>query len=453
MLLTGKKTQPTFASSNYKINSMKHYVYPLAMLFGFGLVSAQDTIKVSKSALLEKVNANLQLKIAEQQVALANADYNQSKALFLPSISASHTAITTTNPLMAFGSKLNQERLTAADFNPTLLNDPNQIQNYATRIELLQPIINVDGFYQRKAAKIQRDAFALQKERTAQYLQMEVEKAYMQLQMAYKAVEVVEKAKKTTQANLKLIENYYQQGMLQKTDLLAMQVRMNEVENQLILAKSQTKNLSDFIHFLLNEENKGVLKPQEGLQMLALESNTTSISLDRKDFQAMEQATKAYENMHQSSKMNLLPRLNAFGSYELYDTKIFGFGANGYTLGAQLSWNLFDGNKSLAQIQKSKVALEKQRTEQEMYIKQSNLEFAKTQRDLQDAENSIHLTKLALEQSKEALRIRTNRMEQGLEKTSDLLVSETMVAQKELEHIQAVLQYNITKNYLNFLSN
>ena len=99
------------------------------------------------------------------------------------------------------------------------------------------------------------------------------------------------------------------------------------------------------------------------------------------------------------------------------------------------------------------MALEKQRTEQEMYIKQSNLEFAKTQRDLQDAENSIHLTKLALEQSKEALRIRTNRMEQGLEKTSDLLVSETMVAQKELEHIQAVLQYNITKNYLNFLSN
>ena len=155
---------------------MKHYVYPLAILFGFGMVFAQDTITVSKSALLEKVNANLQLKIAEQQVALANADYNQSKALFLPSISASHTAITTTNPLMAFGSKLNQERLTAADFNPALLNDPNQIQNFATRIEVLQPIINVDGFYQRKAAKIQRDAFALQKERTAQYLQMEVEK-------------------------------------------------------------------------------------------------------------------------------------------------------------------------------------------------------------------------------------------------------------------------------------
>ncbi len=37
-----------------------------------------------------------------------------------------HTGISTTNPLMAFGSKLNQEILTQADFNPDLLNNPEQ---------------------------------------------------------------------------------------------------------------------------------------------------------------------------------------------------------------------------------------------------------------------------------------------------------------------------------------
>jgi outer membrane protein TolC len=42
----------------------------------------------------------------------------------------------------------------------------------------------------------------------------------MQLQLAYKAVKVLEKANTTAQGNLKLVENYFKNGMLQKTDLL-----------------------------------------------------------------------------------------------------------------------------------------------------------------------------------------------------------------------------------------
>ena len=231
-------------------------------------VTAQDTIAISKKEILEKVNdANLQIKIAEKNAASAKADYNQSNSLFLPSITASHTAISTTNPLMAFGSKLNQEILTASDFNPALLNDPNQTQNYATKIEILQPLINVDGFYGRQAAKSKYEAYQLQTERTKEYLHLEVNKSFMQLQLAYKAVEVLEKANKTAQANLKLVENYAKQGMLQKTDLLSVQVRVNEVANQLQYAKSNVQNASDYLAFLLNEDNTNkVFKPIEDIE-------------------------------------------------------------------------------------------------------------------------------------------------------------------------------------------
>ena len=70
---------------------------------------SQDTLRISKTELLENVASNnFQIRIADQQVQMARADYRQSNALYLPSLSASHTAISTTNPLMAFGSKLNQ---------------------------------------------------------------------------------------------------------------------------------------------------------------------------------------------------------------------------------------------------------------------------------------------------------------------------------------------------------
>jgi outer membrane protein TolC len=94
---------------------------------------------------------------------------------------------------MAFGSKLNQATITASDFNPEILNNPDRTTNFATKIEVLQPIINVDGLYGRQAARAKMNAFELRTERTKEYLELEVNKSFMELQLAYKAVGVLEK--------------------------------------------------------------------------------------------------------------------------------------------------------------------------------------------------------------------------------------------------------------------
>ena len=416
---------------------------------------SQDTLAISKKDIwLKASDKNLQIKIANQDFKSAQADYRQSKAIFLPSISASYTAIATTNPLMAFGSKLNQEVLTASDFNPALLNNPARTKNFATKIEVLQPLINVDGLYGRQAAKAKMEAFSLQTERTKEYLELEVNKAFMELQLGYKAVIVLEKANKTAEANLKLIENYFKQGILQKTDLLSVQVRVNEIKNQLQYAKSNVQNASDYLALLLNEDSSNkVYKPIEELEnTIVIETINTTLSSNRKDIQAMDKSNEAYGKMLQSSKMNFLPRLNAFGSYELYDDSLFGTSAKGYLVGAQLSWTLFDGFKSIGKMEKSKAEFQKSEIETQQYKAKSQLELNKTNRQLKDAENKVNLSKLALEQSQEAYRIRSNRFTQGLEKTTDLLQSETLMFQKELEFLQAVFEYNFTQNYLHFLT-
>ena len=125
---------------NYKLRFL------LLLVFYSGL--AQETKSITKDEVLAKVKeSNNTIKMAQQDALSAKGDYNQTNAILLPNISVSHTAIATTNPLMAFGSKLNQEILTAADFNPDLLNDPRQIEDYATRIEVQQPLFNFDGIF------------------------------------------------------------------------------------------------------------------------------------------------------------------------------------------------------------------------------------------------------------------------------------------------------------------
>ena len=432
---------------------MKNTIFIFSLFIGTFLLQGQEMKLISKAEVLAKVSEkNTTIKISEEEFNASKADYRQTNSVFLPNITASHTGISTTNPLMAFGSKLNQEILTANDFNPALLNDPTTTRSFATKIEIQQPLINLDGFYQRKAAKSKMEAMSLKTARTQDYLVFEVEKAYMQLQLAYQGVSVLEKALEAANANKKMADNSYNQGFLQRADVLNVEIRVTEVKNQLQTAKSNVQNASNYLSFLMNDESYVVYKPTESLTVSNFTVDNKSVSENRADIKAMQLASKGYEAMNKADKMAFLPRLNAFGSYEMYDNKVFQGSANGYLIGAQLSWDLFQGSKRFGKAQKSKAEFEKSKLEYNQYVSKSNLELNKVKRQLVDAKNRLDLTDLAVQQSKESLRIRKNRFKEGLEKTSDLLMAETQFAQKQLEYYQTIYQYNFTQTYLEFLT-
>ncbi|WP_435414236.1 TolC family protein [Polaribacter aestuariivivens] len=435
---------------------MRNYLFTctfLLTIFGVESALSQEKIAISKKEILKSaLEKNLSLKISKEELNSAKANYKQTNAVFLPNITASHTGISTTNPLMAFGSKLNQGILTQNDFNPALLNNPEQTQNFATKIEIQQPLINLDGLYQRKAAKSKMQAMSLQTQRTKDYLFFEVEKAYMQLQLAYKGKEVLIKALHTANENKKLADNSFQQGYLQRADVLNVEVRVTEIKNQLQTAKSNVQNASNYLSFLMNDDRFVIYKPKDSLTVTKVSIDSKMISENRSDIKAMQLSTKAYEAMNKADKMSFLPRLNAFGSYEMYDNNLFQGNANGYVVGAQLSWDIFKGSKRFGKAQKSKAELEKSKLEYNQYVSQNNLELNKVKRQLVDAKNKLTLTDLAVQQSEESLRIRKNRFKEGLEKTSDLLQAETQYAQKQLEYYQTVFEYNFTKAYLEFLT-
>lgn len=432
----------------------KHAYLFTFLLLSFLTVNAQQEIPISLDVILSKAaENNFTNKISDEDLNAAKAAYNQTKSVFLPNINISYSGIATTNPLMAFGSKLNQGILTAADFNPDLLNDPDNTTNFATKFEIEQPIFNLDGFHMRKAARSKMNAVELQTSRTKDYMALEVTKAYMQLQLAYKAVEVLENAKEAALANKKIADNNFKQGYMQKADVLLVDIHVTEVKNQLQHAKSNIKNASDYVTHLIGETNQGVLKPTDNLNAeLNIELYSLAFTTNRSDIAAMEESTEAYNQMYKASKMGYVPRLNAFGSYEMYDKDIFQANSGGYLVGAQLSWNVFEGYKRVGETQKTKAEFNKAVINLDAYKSKSELEFNKVKRQLKDAENTLRLTNLAVEQANEALRIRTNRFKQGLEKSSDLLISETQYLQKQLAYLQTVFNYNFTKAYVEFLT-
>ncbi|MFT3901968.1 MAG: TolC family protein [Niabella sp.] len=419
-------------------------------------IGAQDSITISLTELLGKIESqNLQVRLQEQDVKTAEAELLQSRAMYLPNVTASYTAMATNNPLMAFGSKLNQARVTMSDFDPANLNDPGSVSNFATKLEVQQPIINMDAVYQKKAGQVKTTVHRLKAEWTKDYLQFEANKAYMQLQLSYKMLEALYTARQATLAHKAMIDQYYKNGLVQQADVLQVGVRVTEIENQLQMARSNIRNASDYISFLLNEDyGEKVFKPENELvyEPQLFPDTHPQLNKSRKDLQSYDKSLEIYDYMLKSARSKSLPRLNAFGSFEMYDKSAMQFGANGYMAGIQLSWNLFDGLRSKSEQSKYRAELNKAETGIAQYQKQSQLELNKSYRQVLDAANKVSLGKQAWEQAKEAYRIRKNRFGQGLEKTTDLLMAETQMSQKELEYQQAIFEYNVAAAHFKFLN-
>ncbi|HZX59591.1 MAG TPA: TolC family protein, partial [Mucilaginibacter sp.] len=210
-------------------------------------VSAQDSIKnLSLNEAIEAaLSNNRSVRLAKLDENIAAANYKQTEAVFLPQVGVSYTAMTTNDPLNAFGYKLEQRSITQNDFNPALLNHPSGTSDFMTKLEVQQPILNMDMLYTRKGAEKQTEVYQYKTQRTKEYLAFEVQKAYLQLQLAYAAVKVLEEALETTKLVYTYTDNHFKQGLIQKSDLLNARVQVTAVQSNLNKAQSNVRNASD----------------------------------------------------------------------------------------------------------------------------------------------------------------------------------------------------------------
>src|SRR5690554_1541423 len=161
-------------------------------IFGFltGSAFAQQPLQLQQAIDQMKTN-NTQLKVQQHEIDFSNAELSGTLSGFLPKISVSHTGFYTNDPLNSFGFKLQQKVVTQADFNPVLLNNPDEIYHFNTKFSVQQPILNFDVFSARKALKEKIKATEYQKQFAEEMLTVEIKKAYTNLQFLYEAKKAV----------------------------------------------------------------------------------------------------------------------------------------------------------------------------------------------------------------------------------------------------------------------
>lgn len=433
---------------------MKKYWLLVCLLLSI-MIHAQQEREISEAELVDAVvGNNLSLKINEKEADVKQAQYRQSNAAFLPQIQVSHDYYRTNNPVFAFSAKLNQGVFTQADFDVAKLNDPDGISNFTTTLQVQQPLLNLDKLIQRKSARYAKEAQELKNQFKEDALIVKTKSVFMQLKLAYASEQVLMEAKRTVEEGYKVTKDFYDNGYLDKSDLLKAEVRSSTVENQLEAARNGIQNISDQLNFLMQSETSKKLVPRDSLQIINLfEQKEEGINVDNTtDVQAMRKKQLSYNKLYESKKFNFLPRLNAFGNIQYFDNDAFQTGNDSYFFGASLQWDLFKGYQNIGKVQETKAKADRAQLEYEEYLDDKQNKIKSVLRALNLAENKISRNKLAKEQAVESLRIIKDRYDEGLEKTADLLQAQSLAAQKRLAYLQAVYEYNYNLLYYQLLT-
>ena len=413
-----------------------------------------DYLSMDQAVALSEQHSSIVQK-ADLDYQIARSNRQQTNAIFLPQVSLGYNALFTNDPLNAFGFLLQQQQVQSSDFDPAKLNHPGNTHDYVASVDFQMPLINVDKIFARKGAKLQEDVYRHQAASARDHVRFEVKKAYTQLQFAYQARLILAATLNDVKGIYESVTNFYKQGLLQKSDVLNAQVQVNTIEVALSKAESTIKDASDGLRVLLGEDlSIGAQAYQtDSLKPELRRPTYQEFSMMRSDILAMKKAVEASKMQKKSLGMAFVPSINAFGNYQFHDDQFFRFNQDAYMVGIMFKWTIFSGNLNRGKYRSASFQHDKMQKEYELYVNKSRIEVEKNKRALVDLNLEIRKQETSVNQAYEALRIMTDRHQEGLVSTTDLLLAQAQHSQKQLALAQSIMNYNIACYYQEILTN
>lgn len=417
------------------------------LLLTLRLPAQQEEALSLERAVAIAVERNPQHKTALADAHAAKAEFQLARSLYFPRLTFSEAATRSNDPVYVFGTRLRQSRFTAADFSLNRLNNPTPIGNFATRFGAQWTVFDSFAitFNARRAEQL-RSASTEQLARADQLVAYRVIQAYYAVLFARRQIELSEHEVSTAQAVTDQSRARLEAGMSVESDLLAAQVDLAsrrqdlvKFRNALALALAEL-NLAmgvgaDHQYTLTGQLAERTLPP------VTLPDLETYGLKQRSDLRAMEATVKASQTGVQAARSAYGPRINAFAASELDNVSPFSNGSNNWTAGAELQFDLFSGGEKAASVSRASADLERTKALKQAAEDHVRLEVRRAYYDFDNARQVIEVTKAAMGQAEEGLRIVSNRYEGGMATITELLRAEDAARTARTNYWEAIYHF------------
>jgi outer membrane protein TolC len=388
-------------------------------------------------------------------IALAqNADILKAQS----DLEASHGVVVQTRavalPQLTASGKYSDEEKTLLQ-SPPGFSYPTPHQNWNSGIQVVQGIYEGGKLIAaiQAASATKRQAIAQYETQVADTL-LSVRLAYYDVLLAAQQITVNEASVKLLQKELDDQQRRYDAGTVSHFNVLRAEVALANAKPDLFHANSQYRISKNTLANLL-----GYNLPREVLENIPLNLTDTfditpwDMALPDAIQQALERRTELQDLREQvelqklnivSAKSGYKPTIQAFAGYNWQNSSFstdVGDELDGWSVGGQLTWNIFDGALTVGKVQQAKALYKKSQTELEDRSRQIELDVRTAYSDFLEAKEVLDSQTKVQEQAEEALREANARFDAGTGTQLDVLDAETSLTQARTTQVQALHDY------------
>jgi outer membrane protein len=168
----------------------------------------------------------------------------------------------------------------------------------------------------------------------------------------------------------------------------------------------------------------------------------------RPELGALRKASLLREEGLINAKAGYKPSVQTFGGYGSRSPNYsddLGRDISGWFVGAQMSWDIFDGLLTKGRVDEAKARLQKARLEVDDVGRRVELEVRTYYSYFIEAREVLESQKKVQEQAEEALRLATARAEAGTSTQLDVLNAQTALTEARTTQIQALRDYSVAR--------
>ena len=239
-----------------------------------------------------------------------------------------------------------------------------------------------------------------------------------------------------------MTNNMIEVGYAKKVDLLEVQAKRGNVERLVSQMEYNQKLLYHYISFLLNEEITNIDIPTTNVDVPNFSDE--EILANNIDIQRATTGLAVRRSMTDVSKSAYYPMVGAFGEVGTADNSFLGKASDhaAYTVGARLSWNIFNGGIDSAKVEEAKLNQLKTESQVELAKHGIKLKLAKIRTEIETYDSEVSSLQKELKLSNEIYKNYEGRYKEKLSSMSDVII-------KQSEQIQKVLQLQMALNKRN----
>ncbi|HEU5402624.1 MAG TPA: TolC family protein [Terriglobales bacterium] len=389
---------------------------------------ATPLTKAQAVAIAIEKNPFRKMALADERAASAGVEMAQS-SLF-PRVTFSETATDGNDAVYAFGTRLRQARFTQADFAIDRLNYPDAIGNFSSRLGGAWNIFN--SFQTTREISRARNLHLAAQHATSradQQVIFGVLDAYYSVLLAQKQVELAEQTVKTAQALVDASSSRVQAGTSVEADLLSAKFNLASRQQELIRARSNAELSRTRLETALGARLAPGQVPSEALQDQAFPQPASVDEIEtralnrRPDIQAVASQVLAQQSGVKAAQSALGPQVNVFGSWQADNPHFTGGGNNNWMAGVEVRFDLFSRDK-YARLSLEKAHLSRAEAAKQVAEDNVRLDARRAYFDYDAARQMLDVSRSAIAQAEESLRIMRDRYDSGLVTITELLRAE-----------------------------